>query len=221
MRYTISGDSLQFLNVEIDEGESFIASADTMAYMTDSVTMEARVSTIRGIKSVMTGRNEHMAIFKSKKGTGTIGLGGNVPGKILELNLLDKGWIFQLSALIGFENTIQTESVVQKKISSTQFSHSGLILHSLKGRGKAFMSACGDHYMMDLAVGEKYLVSTGNALAWEDSVKFEISMMPGMKTAAFGAESIFITTLTGPGKIVIQSMNPGYLAATVTAFLPK
>ena len=221
MIYAITGDVLQILNVVFDKGDEFIACADAMTYMTDGVTMEAKASSIRGIQTVVSKRTEHMAIFKSKEEGGRIGLGGSLPGKIVELNISDSGWVFQMSALIGFEKTVETETIIQKKISSMQFSHSGLVLQSLEGSGMAFISACGDHYTVELKEGERYNISTINALAWESGVKFEISTAPGLKTAAFGAESIYITTLTGPGKIVIQSMNPGLSAAIVSSFLPK
>ena len=221
MRYYITGDILQFLNVELDEGEEFFACADAMGYMTGNISMEARQVSIKGIRNVMTRHTEHMAIFKSKKDGEKICFGGSLPGKVLEMDISGDGWVFQMSALIGFEKTVETETLVQKKISSMQFSHSGLILQSLKGKGKAFIFSCGDNYTKDLKDGEKYLVSTANALAWESSVKFEVSTIPGLKTAAFGAESIFLTTLTGPGKVVVQSMNPGYSSAILASFLPK
>jgi len=221
MRYSVTGDILQLLNVEMDEGEEFIACADAMVYMTGGVSMEAKVSSVKGIKNVVSRRTEHMAIFKSKKDGGHIGLGGSLPGKIVELNTSEGGWVFQMPSLIGFEKTVETETLVQKKLSSTQFSHSGLLLQSLDGKGKAFISSAGDYQMINLKENETYLISTANALAWESTVKFDISTVPGLKTATFGAESIFITTLTGPGRIVIQSMNPGYSAAIVSSFLPK
>ena len=221
MKYTVTGDILQILNVEIDEGDEFIACSDAMVYMTDGVSMEAKVSSVKGIKNVVSRRTEHMAIFKSKGNGGKIGLGGGLPGKIVELDVSDGAWTFMMPSLIGFEKTVKTEIVVQKKLSSTQFSHSGLVIQLLEGKGKAFISSAGDYHIVDLKDGEKYLISTANALAWESSVKFEISTVPGLKTATFGAESIFITTLTGPGKVVIQSMNPGYSAAIISSFLPK
>ena len=220
MRYNVTGDILQILNVEIDEGDEFIACADAMIFMTEGISMVAKLSSVKGMKNVVSKRTEHMAIFKSNKDGQKVGLGGGLPGKIVELNT-SEGWVFQMPSLIGFEKTVETEMLVQKKLSSTQFSHSGLVLQSLEGKGKAFISAAGDYHIMDLKAGEKYLISTANALAWESSVKFEISTVPGLKTAMFGAESIFLTTLTGPGKIVIQSMNPGYSAAIVSSFLPK
>ena len=221
MKYSITGDILQFLNIDMNQGDEFIACSDAMVYMTEGVSMEAKVSSIKDIKSIVSRRTEHMAIFKSKNDGEKVCLGGGHPGKILELKISEDGWVFMMSSLIGFENTIDTELVAQKKISSAQFSHNGLILHALKGKGKAFIASYGDHYTIDLKDGEKYLISTSNALAWESTVKFEISTVPGLKTATFGAESIFLTTLTGPGKIVIQSMNAGYSAAIVSSFLPK
>jgi len=85
----------------------------------------------------------------------------------------------------------------------------------------AFVGACGDLNVVELKAGEQYKVSTSNAVAWEDTVKYDISAAGGIKTSLFGGEGLFVTTLTGPGKIVIQSMTLSDLAGALIPYLPS
>ena len=100
------------------------------------------------------------------------------------------------------------------------FGGEGLILQKVSGKGMAFIHACGDMNIIELGPGEMYKVSTSNAVAWEESVKYDISAAGGLKTSVFGGEGLFVTTLTGPGKIVIQSMTLGDLANSLIPYLP-
>ena len=96
-----------------------------------------------------------------------------------------------------------------------------MILERLSGKGIAFIGACGDFNVVDLRPGEQYKVSTGKAVAWEETVRYDITSTGGAKTALFGGEGLFVTTLTGPGKIVIQSMTLGDMAMALYPFMPK
>ena len=101
------------------------------------------------------------------------------------------------------------------------FGGEGLVLQKLSGTGIAFVAACGDFNVVELREGEKYKVSTANAVAWQESVKYDIESAGGIKTALFGGEGLFVTTLTGPGKIIIQSMTLPALAASLVPYLPQ
>lgn len=224
MRYTITGDNLQFVNVELENGEVFHSVAGAMAYMTGNVKMESNMEGgfMSGLKRSLSGSSMFILKYTPQGGKGTIGLGGKVPGKILDLDIAPgKNWLVQSTGYLGSEPTVQQGMALQKKISGALFGGEGLILQKLSGNGKAFIAACGDLNVVELKAGEMYKVSTANAVAWEESVKYDISAAGGIKTAIFGGEGLFVTTLTGPGKIVIQSMTLGDLAKALIPYLPS
>lgn len=101
------------------------------------------------------------------------------------------------------------------------FGGEGLIIEKLTGNGVAFIAACGDLNIIDLKPGEVYKVSTGNVVAWQDSVKYDITSVGSFKTSLFGGEGFFMTTLTGPGKIVLQSLKLSDLANALVPYLPN
>lgn len=223
MRYTISGDNLQFVNVELQPDEEFDSVAGAMVYMSGNMRMESELQggLMAGIKRSLSGASLFLLKYMPQGGVGTVGLAGNAPGKILDLDISQGSWIVQKTGYLGSETSVQLEMVLQKKMGSILFGGEGLILQRLSGSGRAFVHACGDLNIVDLAPGQQYKVSTSNAVAWEDTVTFDISSVGGVKTALFSGEGLFVTTLTGPGKIVIQSMTLGDLADALSPYLPK
>ena len=130
-------------------------------------------------------------------------------------------WIVQKTGYLGSETTVNLDMALQKRLGSMMFGGEGLILQRISGTGRAFIHACGDLNVVDLAPGQQYKVSTANAVAWEDTVSYDISSVGGLKTALFSGEGLFVTTLTGPGKIVIQSMTLGDLAEALIPYMPQ
>ncbi|MBE6528874.1 MAG: TIGR00266 family protein [Thermoplasmata archaeon] len=222
MKYTITGDNLQFVNVELQPGEELHSVAGAMAYMTGNMRMEAVMEGgfMSGLKRSLTGSSLFLLKYKSESGVGVVGLGGKVPGKILDIDVGKGAWIVQKTGYLGAQPTVKLDLATQKKIGAAFFGGEGFILQKLSGTGMAFVGACGDLNVVELKAGEQYKVSTANAVAWEESVKYDIAAAGGIKTSLFGGEGLFVTTLTGPGKVVIQSMTLQDLAAALIPFLP-
>ncbi|NLU45861.1 MAG: TIGR00266 family protein [Euryarchaeota archaeon] len=223
MRYTITGDNLQFVNVQLEPGEGFQSVAGAMRYMTGNVTMEAKLEggLLKGISRSLTGASMFLVKFSSLGGTGVVGLGGPAPGKIVDVDVGESTWIVQKTGFLGSQPDVVMEMAFQKKFGAMLFGGEGFVLQRLKGSGIAFIAACGDFHIVDLKPGEKYKVSTSNAVAWQESVSYDISSAGNIKTALFGGEGLFVTTLTGPGKVIIQSMTLEGLAAALIPYLPK
>ena len=223
MKYTITGDNLQFVNVELQPGEEFNSVAGAMAYMSGNMRMESKMEggLMAGLKRSLSGASLFLLRYTPQGGVGTIGLAGRAPGKVLDVDVGQGSWIVQKTGYLGSETTVNLDMALQKRLGSMMFGGEGLILQRLSGTGRAFIHACGDLNVVDLAPGQQYKVSTANAVAWEDTVSYDISSVGGLKTALFSGEGLFVTTLTGPGKIVIQSMTLGDLAEALIPYMPQ
>lgn len=223
MKYTITGDNLQFVNIQLDDGEMIQSEAGAMRYMTGNVTMEAKMKggLFKGLKRAISGDSFFLVDYKANGGSGIVGLGGFAPGKIVDLDIGQGTWIVQKTGYLASETSVDLDIAFQKKLGSIFFGGEGLVLQKLSGKGIAFVAACGDFNIVDLKPGEKYKVSTANAVAWQESVSYNIESAGGIKTALFGGEGLFVTTLTGPGKIIIQSMTLPDLAASLIPYLPQ
>ncbi len=223
MRYTITGDNLQFVNVQLEENEQMFSLAGAMKYMTGNMTMEAKMEggLLKGLSRSVTGASMFLLKYSSHGGAGIVGFGGAAPGKIADLDISKGDWIVQKTGYLASQPGVELSVELQKKLGAALFGGEGLILQRLHGNGIAFVAACGDFNIVDLRPGEVYKVSTSNAVGWQASVKMDITAAGGLKTALFGGEGLFVSTFTGPGKVIIQSMTLSDLAASLIPYLPK
>lgn len=223
MKYSISGSNLQIANIELEPGEEFSATSGALVFTSGNVEMDSKMEGgfMSGLKRSLSGSSMFLVKFKTTGGTGTVGIAGEAPGKIIDIDVTGNTWICQKSAYLGAESTVNLDIAFQKKLGSMLFGGEGLILQKLSGKGTVFAHACGDLIQMDLKPGEIIKVSTSHVVGWQDTVKYDISSVKGVKNILFSGEGLFMTTLTGPGRIILQSMTLGDLAMSLYPYMPQ
>jgi len=224
MKYKITGDNLQVVTIEIEEGEKIYGEAGSMVYITPNIRMEAKArgGLLKGLGRKFMGETFFMTEFSSAGGKGLAAFGGNAPGTIKEIELGGgREFMVQKDAFLCAEDGVDLSIAFQKKLGSIFFGGEGFILERLKGEGTAFVHACGDFIEMDLKEGESIKVDTGSVVGWDGTVSYDIERVKGIKTIFFGGEGLFLTKLTGPGKIIIQSMTLHNLAMALYPFMPQ
>ena len=223
MKYTITGDNLQMVNVEVEPGEVIYSVSGAMSYMTGNMTLEAKAKegVWGSIQRSMTGASLFLVKYEAQGGKGVVGLSQKAPGKIMDIDISKGGWFVQKTGYLASEENVTLEMAFQKKLSSALFGGEGLIVQKVSGNGIVFIGGCGDLVVKELAPGEVIKVSTSNVVAWEDTVCYDISSIGGVKNALFSGEGLFVSTLTGPGKVVMQSMTLGDLAMALWPYMPQ
>ncbi|MBM4237324.1 MAG: TIGR00266 family protein [Euryarchaeota archaeon] len=223
MKYSITGDNLQFANIEIAPGEVVFAEAGSMAYMTGNVSMDAKMrgGLFKGFKRKLTGESFFLTHFSVEGGSGIVAFAGRVPGKIMALDLRGgKQFILQKDSFLCAEDQIDFDIAFQKKLGAALFGGEGLILQRVWGEGTVFINGCGDFIEFSLEPGQLMKISTSHVVGWETSVEYDIQSVGGITTAFFGGEGLFVTTLRGPGRVIIQSLTLAKLANSLVPYLP-
>ncbi len=223
MKYKISGDNLQLVTVELNPGEKVYGEAGAMVYMSSNINMEAKMrgGLLKAIGRKMAGETIFLTEFTPTGGSGIVAFGGNAPGTIKPIEIApDKEFIAQKDAFLCAEDTVELSVALQRRLGSVFFGGEGFILERLSGHGTAFIHACGDFVEFELDAGQRLKVDTGCVVGWDDTVDYDIERVKGIKTMFFGGEGLFLTTLTGPGKVLIQSMTLHNLASALSPFLP-
>ncbi len=224
MKYKISGDNLQLVTLQIDPGEKIYAEAGSMVYQSGNINMEAKMrgGFLKGLGRKFAGETMFLTEFTSAGGTGMISFGGNAPGTIKPIELTPgKDFIVQKDAFLVAEDNVDMSIAFQKKLGAAFFGGEGFILEKLSGNGTVFIHACGDFVEFDLKPEQILKVDTGCVVGWDDTVTYDIQRVKGIKTMFFGGEGLFLTTLKGPGKLLIQSMTLSNLATSLRPFLPS
>jgi uncharacterized protein (TIGR00266 family) len=224
MEYKITGDNLQLVTVELNAGETMYGEAGTMVYMSSNMTMEAKMrgGLMKAIGRKFAGETMFLTEFSPAGGEGLVAFGGNAPGTIKPIELASgREFIVQKDAFLCAENTVELSVAFQRRLGSVFFGGEGFILERLSGEGTVFIHACGDFVEFYLKAGQTMKVDTGCVVGWDGSVGYDIERVKGIKTMFFGGEGLFLTTLNGPGKVIIQSMTLHNLASALAPFLPS
>lgn len=230
--YKLYGDDLQFVEIELDPGESVIAEAGAMMYMDGHVEMEtifgdgARqtdglMGKLMGAgKRMITGESLFMTQFtnagRDKK---RVSFAAPYPGKIipLDLNAYRGRIICQKDAYLCSAKGISIDIAFQKRIGVGFFGGEGFIMQKLEGDGMAFLHAGGTIVQKELSEGEVLKLDTGCLVALTSSVHYDIEMVKGIKSAFFGGEGLFLATLEGPGTVWLQSLPLARMADKILA----
>jgi uncharacterized protein (TIGR00266 family) len=212
--YTIQGDNLQVARIHLKPGQELYAEAGRMVYKTPNVDWETRMSGATlgqkiwgALKRTVSGESLFLTYFRSN-GNGEVGFAGNYPGRIQAFSLAAGQSVFaQRHAFLFAQTTVTLNVALVKKLGAGLFGGEGFILEKLTGPGQVFVHGGGDFVEFELAAGQGLQVDTGCIVAFDESVDYDIQYVGGIKTAIFGGEGLFLATLTGPGKVIVQSMT--------------
>ncbi|MDD1681587.1 MAG: TIGR00266 family protein [Methanoregula sp.] len=223
MKYEIIGDNQQMAKIDLQPGEGIFAEAGSMVNMSGNMVMEAQLKggILAGLKRAVTGESIFLTRFTSRNDPGFVSFAGTMTGKIFPVSIVPgKDMIAQKSSFLCCEETVNLDIAFTKKLRAGFFGGEGFILQRMTGTGTAFLHCCGDIIEISLQENEVVKVQTGLVVGFEDTVKYDIALAGGITTALFGGEGLFVTTLTGPGKVVLQSMDIAKIAATIIPYLP-
>lgn len=226
--YKLYGDDMQFVQIELDPNETVIAEAGALMYMDYPIQMETIfgdgseqagggfMGKLMGAgKRMITGESLFMTAFTNGgAGKRSAYFAAPYPGKIVPLNLAEHGEkiICQKDAFLCCAKGVSIGIAFQKRIGVGFFGGEGFIMQKLEGDGMAFVHASGTIIERELHAGEKLKVDTGCLVALEQTVDYDIEMVRGIKSAFFGGEGLFFATVTGPGKVWLQSLPFSRLA---------
>ena len=223
MEYEIIGGSFPIVECTLKSGESMITQSGSMAWMDPEITMNT--STNGGIGKVV-GRlftKEHLFqnIYTSQKDGAKIAFGTSVPGSIIAIKLeAGKSIICQKSAFLASYGNIELSTFFNKKIGVGIFGGEGFIMQKLTGEGIVFIEIDGSNKEFVLEAGQKLVLSTGYLVSMDETCTIDVQTVKGLKNIFLGGEGIFNTVITGPGKVVVQTMPLPKLANSMVPFLP-
>jgi uncharacterized protein (TIGR00266 family) len=232
--YEIFGDDMQIVEVELDPQETVIAEAGAMNYMEDDIAFEAKMGdgtdTDAGLmtkllnvgKRVLTRESIFMTHFTN---TGKVkrraAFAAPYPGKIIPHDLSKTGsLICQKDAFLCAAHGTKVGIAFQKRFGAGLFGGEGFILQQLTGDGLAFLHAGGTVIEKQLN-NETLRVDTGCIVAFEPTISYDIQRAGGLKSMVFGGEGLFLATLSGTGRVLLQSLPFSRLADRILQNAPK
>jgi uncharacterized protein (TIGR00266 family) len=232
--YNIVGEEMQYVEIELDPNETAIAESGAFMMMDDGIQMQTifgdgsqqQGSGLLGKlfsagKRVLTGESLFMTAFTNVSvGKKRVSFASPYPGKIIPLDLQELGGriIAQKDAFLCAAKGVSIGIEFQKRLGTGIFGGEGFIMEKLEGDGMAFVHAGGHVFEKTLLSGELLKVDTGCLVAYTSTIDYDIQFVGGIRNTLFGGEGLFFATLTGPGKVWLQTLPISRLASRILSY---
>lgn len=231
--YEIFGNEMQCVEIELDPQESVVAEPGSFMMMDNHIQMKTifgdgsqQNNGVLGKlfsagKRLLTGESLFMTVY-TNEGTGKrrVAFASPYPGKVMTIDLKELGGkvICQKDAFLCAAKGVSVGIEFQRKLGTGLFGGEGFIMQKLEGDGLAFIHAGGHVVERQLLPGETLKIDTGCLVGFTSEVHYDIQFVGGIRNTLFGGEGVFFATLSGPGKVWIQSLPVSRLAERILRF---
>ena len=224
MQYKIEGTPLPVVICQLDRGDCMMTEKGSMSWMTPNMRMETTSNGGIGkaLGRMLAGESIFQNRYTAEGGEGMIAFASSFPGTILPVEITpDRPVIVQKSAFLAGVESVDISLFLQKKLGAGFFGGEGFIMQKLSGKGIVFVEIDGSTVEYDLAPGQQMIVDTGYLAMMDATCSMDITAVKGAKNMFFGGEGAFNTVITGPGKIVLQTMPVNSVAGALIPFMPS
>ena len=214
MNYSIKGDTLPYVEITLEQGESIKCEGGSMCWMSPNLKMDTHGGGISKMFSkVISGEAMFHNTYTCERGTGIIAFSSSFPGKIMALNIEPgREIICQKSSFLASTVGVDRSVYFQKKLGAGFFGGEGFIMQKLSGSGIAFVEIDGSVEVKTLEAGQSIIIDTGYLALMDATCSMDIKSVGGVKNTLLGGEGFFNTVVTGPGNVYLQSMPFSKLA---------
>ena len=223
--FKILGSVMQALVLQMNPGQAFYSEGGSLSWMTDGVHMETNLGgggLFGMVQRAVTGESLFVVNFTAERERQMASFSSEFPGKIIPVNLTaGQSIIAQKDSLLVAEKSVTMSIALQRKLGAGLFGGEGFILQRFDGPGTLFAALDGEIVEYTLNPGQRLLVDTGHLAMFEPSVSYDIQMVKGFKNLLFGGEGLFLVSLTGPGRVWLQTMPMSKLAGALAKYMPK
>jgi len=228
MQAEIKGTTMPLLEMILDAGESVISSHGQLSWMSANMQLTQTTATggqkglMSGLKRAVGGGGLFLTKYEAEGGQGMVAFGAKLPGSIFEIAIgPGQGYLVHRHGWVcGTDGVVPTIGM-QQSFRGGIYGGDGFILQRLEGQGRAWVELSGEITTYELAAGQSMLVHPGHVGLFEDMVSFTITRLKGIKNLMFGDDGYHLVSLTGPGRVWLQSMPVSVLAEALIPYLPQ
>jgi uncharacterized protein (TIGR00266 family) len=223
LRYEIFGGDFPAVKIFLNAGEGIYTQSGGMTWMSSDIDMATNMKggLLESLGRKMSGESLFVATYTARAPQQFITVAAPQPGGVVAWDVAKGGLICQKNAFMCAERGVRVTPVIPRGLKGLLFGGEGFLLQELSGTGMVFLGIDGCVEEMPLTAGEQIIVQTGNVAAYEPSVRYSAQMVKGFFNVLFGGEGLFLTTLTGPGRVYLQTMTIQAFAAQLIPYLPK
>jgi uncharacterized protein (TIGR00266 family) len=228
MQSRIVGTTMPVLEFTLDANEAVISEAGELSWMSSAIQLTTHTQLGGGggilgaLKRVAGGGTLFMTEYRAVGASGELAFATKLPGHIVPVDVgAGHDYMIQRHGFLCATPKIQIGVGFQQSLGAGIFGGEGFLLQHLSGEGTAWLELSGELLTKDLQPGETLRVHPGHVGAFQASVSFQITTVPGIKNKIFGGDGIFLAALTGPGRVWLQTLPISKLAHALAEYMPR
>ena len=228
MQARIQGTTMPVLEVDLNPNESVYSESGELSWMTGSIQMMTHTQMGGGgglfgvLKRVAGGGSIFMTEYRAMQYPGTVSFATKVPGHIVPVELgQGPDYLVHRHGFLCATTQVSISVGFQQSLGAGVFGGDGFLLQKVSGVGTAWLELSGELIAKNLAPGEVLRVHPGHVGAFQSTVSFQITMVPGIKNMIFGGDGLFLAELVGPGSVWLQTLPISRLAHQISEYLPQ
>lgn len=193
-----------------------------MVAMSNTIELEGKMEggILGGLGRMLTGESLFLQTLTAKRGPGEVLLAHAIPGDIQELHMDGSyDYILQKDGFLAGSSSLSIETKMQN-LAKGVFSGEGLFVVRIKGQGNLFVSSYGSIHALDIPAGEEMIIDNGHLVAWPDTMHYSIEKAASGWISSLTSGEGLVCRFRGPGRVLIQTRNPGSFGAWVRQFIP-
>jgi len=228
MQSRITGTTMPVLEFVLDPSDAIISEAGELSWMSSSIQMTTHTQFGGGgglfgvLKRVAGGGSIFMTEYRAVGAAGELAFATKLPGHIVPVEVAPgHEYMIHRHGFLCATSQVQISVGFQQSLGAGIFGGNGFLLQHLGGQGTAWLELSGELIVRDLQAGETLFVHPGHVGAFQSSVSFQVTTVPGIKNMIFGGDGIFLVQLSGPGRIWLQTLPIAKLAHAIEKYLPR
>ena len=223
MKYQIQGEPMPVVVCELEAGETMICEAGAMSWMSANMEMQTSGGGVgKMLGRLFSGEALMQNRYTARGNKGMIAFASSFPGSIRAYQITpSRPIICQKKAFLASTEGVELSVHFQKKVSGGLFGGEGFVMQKISGNGMVFLEIDGSVVEYELEAGEQMIIDTGYLVMMDATVKLEVQQIKGVKNVLMGGEGLFNTLVTGPGRIVVQTMPMSNFASLISSLLPN
>ena len=221
MKYSIKGEPMPVVICSLDQGERMICESGAMSWMSPNMQMETSGGGPgKMFGRMVSGENAFQNHYVAKGGPGMIAFASKFPGAIKAFEITPAAPIIcQKKSFMACTEGVELSVHFQKKVGAGLFGGEGFVMQKISGSGIAFVEIDGSTVEYNLERGQQLVIDTGYLAMMDATVNMEIQQIKGVKNALFGGEGLFNTVVTGPGRVLLQTMPISGFASLIAGLI--
>jgi uncharacterized protein (TIGR00266 family) len=228
MDVQVKGTTMPVLEVVLAPGERIVAEAGELSWMTSSI--QLRTSTqmagsaglLGAFKRAVGGGGLFMTEYTAQGWQGMIAFATKLPGQIQHIRVEpDRAYLVHRHGFLCATPGVELSLGFQRRLGAGVFGGTGFVLQRVAGSADAWIELDGEVFSYDLTPNDVLRVHPGHVGMFEEQVRFDITTVPGIANKLFGGDGLFLATLTGPGRVWLQSLTLSNLAHALRHYLVR